>query len=88
MLEGFKAIVDRTTLRIVKERLHDFHMKLLRGERLTEKEEENSKLFLWGIERSDKEFRDDKHRIQLIEQWQEEAKLLDKRLKEQEEKPK
>lgn len=88
MLEGFKAIVDGTTLRVVAQRMRDIHVKLLKGIPLTKEEEKYLKLSLWGMDGLDRAFRDDNHRLKLIEQWWVDAKLHNKRLKEQEEKRK
>jgi len=85
MLEGFRAIIDRASLNAVALRVHDFRTKLLKGNPLTKVEEKHLKLNLWGMGGLGKAFRDDKHRLQLIEQWRRDAKLHDKRLKEQEE---
>ncbi len=88
MLEGFKAIVDRDTLRVVALRMRDIHVKLLNGKPLTQEEEKYLKLNFWGMEGLGRAFKDNKHRLQLIEQWLRDAKLHDKRLKEREEKAK
>lgn len=85
MLEGFRAIIDRNSLKIVALRTRDIHMKLLKGKPLTTEEEKQLKLSFWGMGGLGRAFRDDKHRLQLIEQWRRDAKIHDKRLKEQEE---
>ncbi len=88
MLEGFKLIVDRTTLRIIDQRIRDIHTKLLKGRSLTKKEEKDLKHYLWGVDGLGRVFRDDNHRLKLIEQWRRDAKLHDKRLEEEEAKAK
>lgn len=85
MLEGFNAVVDKTTLSVIALRMHDIHVKLLKGRPLTKKEEKDLKHYLWGMNGLGRSFRDNDHRLQLIEQWWRDAKLYDKRLKEQEE---
>jgi hypothetical protein len=60
----------------------------LEGRSLTKKEERDLKHHLWGTEGLGRAFRDDNHRLKLIEQWWEDAKLHNKRLKEEEEKAK
>jgi hypothetical protein len=88
MLEGFKAIVDRDTLRIIDQRIRDIQVKLLKGIPLTKKEEKDLKHYLWGVDGLGRKFRDDNHRLKLIEQWLRDAKLHDKRLEEEEAKAK
>ncbi len=88
MLEGFKAIEDGATLRIIAQRMHDIQVKLLKGIPLTKKEEKDLKHHLWGTEGLGRAFRDDDHRLKLIEQWWKDAKLHNKSLKEQAEKAK
>lgn len=87
MLEGFKVIRNKDTLSAAKGRMHSIHAKLLKGKGLTEKEEKDLKLYLWSMNGLDRKFRDDIHRIQLINQWWKDAKPLNKKLKEQEEMP-
>ncbi len=88
MLEDFKAIVDRDTLRVVALRMREIHMKLLMGKPLTKEEEKYLKLSFWGMEGLGRTFKDNKPRLQLVEQWLRDARLHDKSLKEQEEKSK
>ncbi len=87
MLEGFKAIEDGATLRIIDQRIRDIHTNLLKGRSLTKKEETDLKHYLRGMEGLSIAFRDD-HRLQLVEQWLKEAELHEKSLKEQAEKAK
>ncbi len=84
MLEGVK---DRTTLLVVILLMRDIEMKILKGERLTEDEEKILKHNLLGIDPR-REFRDEKQRDSLFAKWWEEAKILHKRLNEEEEKAK
>ena len=88
MLEGFKAIRDRETLTVATYSMHDIHVKLLKGRLLSKVEEKYLKLSLWGMEGLSIAFRDDNHRLQLIERWWRDAKLHDKRLEEEEAKRK
>lgn len=88
MLEGFKLIVDRDTLRIIDQRIRDIHTNLLKGRSLTKKEETDLKHYLRGMEGLSIAFRDDNHRLRLIDQWLKDAELHDKRLEEREEKAK
>lgn len=81
----FEGIINRGTLLVAALLLHDIHEKLLKGENLTEGEEEILKLHLLGTDPR-REFRDEKHRDKLLAQWWDGAKILDKRLKEEEEK--
>jgi hypothetical protein len=85
MLEGFKAIIDRHSLNVFAHSMRDIRTKLLNGKPLTNGEENELKHDFWGMEGLGRAFRDDKHRLQLIEQWLREKKLHYKRLKEQEE---
>ena len=86
MLEGFKAIVGSSTLLFNALCMRDIEMNLRKGKPLTKDDERFLKLSLWGMEGLGKSFRDDTHRIKLIEQWWRDAKHHYKSLKEQENK--
>lgn len=86
MLEGFRVLDERGKLSVAKSRMNDIHKKLLEKKPLTKKEERLLKLLIWADDGPGRSFRDDKHRLQLIDQWWVDAKLHNKRLKEQEEK--
>ncbi len=88
MLEGFKAIRDSNLLWVVALRMREIHMKLVEKKLLTMEEEKRLKLYLWADCGPGRSFEDDKHRLQLIDQWLKEAELHDKSLKEQAEKAK
>jgi hypothetical protein len=80
MLKGIK---DKDTLIVIALRMHDIQVKLLKGEALTEKELLQLKLYL-GVPK----FMDEEHRDRLFDEWWKGAKILHKKLKEEERKKK
>lgn len=80
----FEGVRNSDTLSVITLRMREIQMKLSKGERLTEYEEKYLKLNLFGIEGERREFRDEKHRDRLLAQWWKGAKVLYKRLKEEE----
>ena len=81
----FEGIRDGITLTVHVIRMYDIQIKLSKGERLTPADEEYLKLNL--LERDPRrEFKDEKHRDRLLAQWRKEAKVLSKKLKEEEKK--
>ena len=82
----FEAIRDLSTLTVIVLRMHGIQVKILKGKRLTEDEEKQLKLNLFGVREG--EFRDKEHRDRLLEQWWKGAKILYKKLEEEERKKK
>jgi hypothetical protein len=74
----FVGVRDKSTLLVLVLRMHDLEKKILNGETLTEKEAKELKLCLQV-----RGFRDDRHRRQLIKQFWKEAKILNKKFKEE-----
>jgi hypothetical protein len=68
--------------------MQDFQRRLKRGERLTEDEEKQLKRNLLGEEAVVKgiEFKDDKQRDRLLDEWFKRAKILYETLREKEKK--
>lgn len=78
-----KGVRDKDTLIVIALRMHGIQIKLLKGEPLTGKEELQLKLYL-GVPK----FMDEEHRDRLFEEWWRGAKILYKKLKEEERKKK
>jgi hypothetical protein len=74
----FVGVRDESTLLVLVLRVHDLEKKILNGKALTKKEAKELKLCLQVGE-----FRDERHRKQLIERFWKGAKILTKKFKEE-----
>jgi hypothetical protein len=84
----FEGVKKSGTLQVIFIRMQDFQRRLKRGERLTEDEEKQLKRNLLGEEAVVKgiEFKDDKQRDRLLDEWFKRAKILYETLREKEKK--
>ncbi len=77
MLKMFEGIPDLFSLKINNDRVSAYQMKLSRGEEPTAKENREMRDHLLGIGRG--EFKDDKHRDQMLDLWWKGSKRLAKK---------
>ena len=79
-----KEFTDSGSLLVCKARMLVIKMRIKRGEKLTADQEKFMRLFLLGPGR--RHFKNDKHRDQLFDKWFKEAEILEKKLKDEEDK--